>query len=106
MWKFAGLAPIIRWGEFDFESVFASGRDTFGDQGKIEEQVAVAAGVSAEIGASPAEAQAPAEEAAQATADVHPSEEHERVTQVVKEDGKHFDMEVKVLPVENVEVTA
>ena len=52
VWKFAGLAPIIRWGEFDFDSVFASGRDTFGDQKKVEEQVAVAAGVSAEVSAS------------------------------------------------------
>lgn len=50
VWKFAGLAPIIRWGEFDFDSVFASGRDTFGDSNKVEEQVAVAAGVSAEVG--------------------------------------------------------
>ena len=50
VWKFAGLAPIIRWGEFDFDSVFASGRDTFGDSDKVEEQVAVAAGVSAEVG--------------------------------------------------------
>ena len=33
-WKFAGLAPEIRWGEFDFEKVFASGRDTFGEQEK------------------------------------------------------------------------
>lgn len=32
LWKFAGLAPEIRWGEFDFEKVFASGRDTFGEQ--------------------------------------------------------------------------
>ena len=50
VWKFAGLAPIIRWGEFDFDSVFASGRDTFGDSDKVEEQVAVAAGVSAQVG--------------------------------------------------------
>ena len=33
-WKFAGLAPEIRWGEFDFEKMFASGRDTFGEQEK------------------------------------------------------------------------
>ncbi|KAL8832420.1 MAG: hypothetical protein Q9191_000292 [Dirinaria sp. TL-2023a] len=50
VWKFAGLAPIIRWGEFDFDSVFASGRDTFGESDKVEEQIAVAAGVSPEIG--------------------------------------------------------
>ncbi len=34
LWKFAGLAPEIRWGEFDFEKMFASGRETFGDQEK------------------------------------------------------------------------
>lgn len=56
VWKFAGLAPIIRWGEFDFEGVFANGRETFGEQGKMEEQVAVAAGVSAEVGDSHPEA--------------------------------------------------
>lgn len=50
VWKFAGLAPIIRWGEFDFEGVFASGRETFGDQEKVVEQVAVAAGVSSQVG--------------------------------------------------------
>ena len=52
VWKFAGLAPIIRWGEYDFEGVFASGRETFGEQEKIEEQVAIAAGVSADVGDS------------------------------------------------------
>lgn len=56
VWKFAGLAPIIRWGEFDFEGVFASGRETFGEQEQIEEQVAIAAGVSAETDGSEAEA--------------------------------------------------
>ena len=55
VWKFAGLAPIIRWGEFDFEGVFASGRETFGEQEQIEEQVAIAAGVSAEADGSEAE---------------------------------------------------
>ena len=55
VWKFAGLAPIIRWGEFDFESVFASGRETFGDKEQIDEQVAVTAGVSADIGQANAE---------------------------------------------------
>ena len=58
VWKFAGLAPIIRWGEFDFEGVFASGRETFGEQEQIEEQVAIAAGVSAEADSSEAEADA------------------------------------------------
>lgn len=30
-WKFAGLNPNIRWGEYDFDQVFASGRDAFGE---------------------------------------------------------------------------
>jgi scytalone dehydratase len=40
-WKFAGLAPEIRWGEFDFDKVFASGRETFGDQEQEAQEVAV-----------------------------------------------------------------
>ncbi|KKY24632.1 putative scytalone dehydratase [Diplodia seriata] len=31
VWKFAGLNPEIRWGEYDFDKVFASGRDEFGE---------------------------------------------------------------------------
>ncbi|KAK4947052.1 Scytalone dehydratase [Elasticomyces elasticus] len=31
VWKFAGLSPDIRWFEYDFDKVFASGRDAFGD---------------------------------------------------------------------------
>lgn len=49
VWKFAGLAPIIRWGEFDFDKVFASGRETFGDQEKAMDEIAVVAGVKGEI---------------------------------------------------------
>lgn len=48
VWKFAGLNPEIRWGEYDFDKVFASGRDTFGDEvqagdGKVKERVSVSA---------------------------------------------------------------
>lgn len=32
VWKFAGLMPIIHWGEYDFDRVFAGGRDEFGDE--------------------------------------------------------------------------
>jgi len=28
VWKFAGLDPNIRWGEFDFDQVFADGRES------------------------------------------------------------------------------
>lgn len=31
VWKFAGLDPDIRWFEYDFDKVFASGRDSFGE---------------------------------------------------------------------------
>lgn len=30
-WKFAGLSPDIRWFEYDFDKVFESGRDSFGE---------------------------------------------------------------------------
>ena len=31
MWKFAGLKPEIRWFEYDFDKVFESGRENFGE---------------------------------------------------------------------------
>lgn len=33
-WKFAGLAPDIHWCEYDFDKVFAVGRDSFGEDKK------------------------------------------------------------------------
>ncbi|CAI4217116.1 unnamed protein product [Parascedosporium putredinis] len=30
-WKFAGLRPDIRWSEYDFDQIFAGGRENFGD---------------------------------------------------------------------------
>jgi hypothetical protein len=30
-WKFAGLAPEIRWCEYDFDKVFEEGRGAFGE---------------------------------------------------------------------------
>lgn len=41
VWKFAGLAPEIRWGEYDFEKVFESGRQEFGKEGKVNEKAKV-----------------------------------------------------------------
>ena len=32
VWKFAGLAPEIRWHEYDFDKVFEDGRDAYGDK--------------------------------------------------------------------------
>jgi scytalone dehydratase len=34
VWKFAGLCPDIRWNEYDFDKVFADGREEFGDEVK------------------------------------------------------------------------
>ncbi|EPE03999.1 scytalone dehydratase [Ophiostoma piceae UAMH 11346] len=34
VWKFAGLDPQIRWFEYDFDKVFASGRDQYGSEEK------------------------------------------------------------------------
>ncbi|KAI6349463.1 succinate dehydrogenase flavoprotein subunit [Pyricularia grisea] len=31
VWKFAGLKPDIRWGEFDFDRIFEHGRDVYGE---------------------------------------------------------------------------
>ncbi|KAI4595360.1 hypothetical protein LQW54_000522 [Pestalotiopsis sp. IQ-011] len=39
-WKFAGLCPEIRWGEFDFDKVFANGREAFGTEMRTEDAVA------------------------------------------------------------------
>lgn len=42
-WKFAGLNPNIRWGEYDFDKVFEDGREELGDKDKEEEAAKVAA---------------------------------------------------------------
>ncbi|CAD6588443.1 MAG: hypothetical protein ASARMPREDX12_003331 [Alectoria sarmentosa] len=46
-WKFAGLAVEIKWGEFDLDKVFASGRDTFGEseKEKMMDEAAVLTGI-------------------------------------------------------------
>lgn len=41
VWKFAGLSPDIRWFEYDFDKVFAEGRDAHGTK---ETEGAIAAG--------------------------------------------------------------
>lgn len=42
VWKFAGLDPQIRWFEYDFDKVFATGRDQFGTEEKAEDKPQVA----------------------------------------------------------------
>jgi scytalone dehydratase len=36
VWKFAGLLPDIRWSEYNFDQVFADGRENFGDKDAAE----------------------------------------------------------------------
>ncbi len=40
VWKFAGLNPDIRWGEYDFDKVFEEGRNDMGDskEAAVEKQ--------------------------------------------------------------------
>ncbi|KIH87751.1 scytalone dehydratase [Sporothrix brasiliensis 5110] len=49
VWKFAGLDPQIRWFEYDFDKVFATGRDQFGaeEATAADEKPTVAATASA-----------------------------------------------------------
>lgn len=55
MWKFAGLCPDIRWGEYDFDRVFESGRESFGDATDASDAAAHANGVPTELPAVLAE---------------------------------------------------
>lgn len=43
VWKFAGLQPEIRWGEYDFDKVFEAGREVHGEQGKEKADITKAA---------------------------------------------------------------
>ncbi|EON67138.1 scytalone dehydratase [Coniosporium apollinis CBS 100218] len=43
VWKFAGLCPDIRWFEYDFDKVFASGREAFGEDAQAEQAEGVGA---------------------------------------------------------------
>jgi len=38
VWKFAGLSPDIRWSEYDFDRVFADGRESFGEEVNAAEE--------------------------------------------------------------------
>ena len=54
-WKFAGLAVEIKWAEFDLDKVFASGRDTFGEEEKEKmlEEAAVLTGIPGDAAGAP-----------------------------------------------------
>ncbi|KAH7037659.1 scytalone dehydratase [Microdochium trichocladiopsis] len=63
VWKFAGLMPIIHWGEFDFDKVFASGREEFGTEAEggssqdAKADAERAAGVPSSVDAAPGKPQ-------------------------------------------------
>ncbi|KAF2857129.1 scytalone dehydratase [Piedraia hortae CBS 480.64] len=40
VWKFAGLNPVIHWFEYDFDKVFASGREQLGESREEQEKLA------------------------------------------------------------------
>jgi len=44
-WKFAGLDPNIRWFEYDFEKVFADGRESFGTEEEKAAEAKIVAGI-------------------------------------------------------------
>lgn len=78
VWKFAGLCPDIRWGEYDFDRVFESGRAAHGEEEMVEPKTETvhAVGVPTEapfeapIEAPVAAAQAPAIDDTQVAAPV------------------------------------
>ncbi|KAI1144323.1 Scytalone dehydratase [Hypoxylon sp. FL0543] len=43
VWKFAGLNPDIRWSEYDFDKVFAGGREEYGNDAAKAEGIPVKA---------------------------------------------------------------
>lgn len=52
VWKFAGLDPQIRWFEYDFDKVFATGRDQFGTDEAAETEKPAAAGEKPSVASS------------------------------------------------------
>lgn len=49
VWKFAGLNPDIRWSEYDFEKVFADGRENFGEEAEAPAKVEGKGAVAEEV---------------------------------------------------------
>ena len=53
VWKFAGLAPEIHWTEFDFDKVFATGREKLGEKPdvkeEVKEEIKITSGVSSDF---------------------------------------------------------
>ncbi|KAL8784973.1 MAG: hypothetical protein Q9213_003634 [Squamulea squamosa] len=44
-WKFAGLAPEIKWGEFEWDRVFEDGKERYGEKEKALEEMRVVEGL-------------------------------------------------------------
>ena len=73
-WKFAGLAVEIRWGEFEFDKVFASGEEKFGEVDKEIVGTQIATGM-------PSDPSLLVERQAERSGDVHQHLlEHEKTT--------------------------
>jgi scytalone dehydratase len=47
VWKFAGLCPNIRWGEYDWDRVFEAGREEFAEANEAANEAANANGIPA-----------------------------------------------------------
>ena len=45
VWKFAGLAPDIRWSEYNFDQVFEGGREDFGEVTRLGDEKGSVGGV-------------------------------------------------------------
>lgn len=54
VWKFAGLAPDIRWFEYDFDAVFAAGRDALGEDEAAAAKAAVVPAPETVVAGAPA----------------------------------------------------
>ncbi|KAL8711480.1 MAG: hypothetical protein Q9220_004138 [cf. Caloplaca sp. 1 TL-2023] len=48
-WKFAGLAPTIRWGEFEWDRVFEGGKEEFGEEEKEKVEMRIVEGVKEDV---------------------------------------------------------
>jgi scytalone dehydratase len=55
-WKFAGLSPDIRWFEYDFDQVFAEGREELGEDAEKEKKAVEEGELAKQAGGIPKEA--------------------------------------------------
>ena len=97
MWKFAGLAPEIKWSEFDFEKVFASGRETFGEQEEdmVAEEVRVTAGINGDAAAA-----MPTEEGTKTLAENEPPNGHPATEEEAPHSATRVESTIEQMPVQ------